>query len=133
MVNFETNVRVRYCETDAFGIVHHSNYINWFELARVEMMDYLGLPYKSLEDSGFLMPVLEVQIKYLKPSYFDDRLKIIVNVSEPPKARLTVDYEIYRKDDLITTGQTKHTFIDRSGKLVRPPENYLELMHKHFA
>lgn len=132
MIESESHIRVRYVETDAMGIAHHSNYIIWLELARVEMMDKLGLPYTEIEKQGALMPVLEVHISYLSPAYFDDRLIIKAFVREEPKVRLKVEYQIFREKTLIATAETLHTFINREGKAIRPPSSFLECMKQHF-
>lgn len=132
MIESQSQIRVRYVETDAMGFAHHSNYINWLELARVEMMDKLGLPYTEIEKQDILMPVLEVHIKYLSPSYFDDRLTVKLCVKEKPKARIKIEYKIVRKDAMIATAETLHTFINREGKTIRPPIAFLECIKPYF-
>lgn len=132
MIESESQIRVRYVETDAMGIVHHSNYISWLELARIEMMDKLGLPYIEIEKKDALMPVLEVHIKYISPAYFDDRLSIKVFVKECPKVRLKVEYKIVRENSILATAETLHAFINREGKVIRPPIAFLECMKEHF-
>lgn len=132
MIESESHIRVRYVETDAMGIVHHSNYIAWLELARVEMMDNLGLPYTEIEKQGALMPVLEVHIKYLSPAYFDNRLIVKVTVNQRPVVRLKVEYQIFREKTLLATAETLHAFINREGKPIRPPSSFLECMEEYF-
>lgn len=132
MIEFESDIRVRYVETDVMGHVHHSNFANWFELARVEMMDNIGLPYIELEKQGALLPVLELHIKFMTPAYFDDRLKVKLFIKECPKVRLKIEYEISREKTLLATGETLHTFINRAGKVIRPPAVFLETIKKYF-
>ncbi|PWU05646.1 MAG: acyl-CoA thioesterase [Verrucomicrobia bacterium] len=132
MIESQTQIRVRYVETDAMGFVHHSNFIPWLELARVEMMDNVGLPYINLEKEGVLMPVLEIHIKLLSPAYFDDRITIKLQINEPPKVRLKVAYQIFRDTTLIATAETLHTFINRSGKPIKPPKNFLDTLNAYF-
>ena len=133
MITHEASVRVRYVETDAMGIVHHSNYLVWFELARVEMMDILGLPYRKLEEQDCLLAVLESHVRYIKPSFFDDRLRVIVYVREKPRVRTEIEYEVLRKEELLATGKTSHAFINRQGHPIKPPEVYVNAISKHFG
>lgn len=132
MIESESHIRVRYVETDAMGFAHHSSFVPWFELARVEMMDHIGLPYINLEKQDVLMPVLEVHIKFISPAHFDDRLKIKLLIKECPKVRLKVEYQVFRKETLLATGETLHTFINRENKVIRPPAAFLELMKQYF-
>lgn len=132
MITHEASVRVRYVETDAMGIVHHSNYLTWFELARIEMMDTLGLPYQKLEAQDCLLTVLESHVRYMKPSFFDDRLRVIVYVKEKPRVRTEIEYEILRNTELLATGKTLHAFINRQGQAIKPPEVYVNAVSGHF-
>ena len=72
MLSFSTQIRVRYAETDMMGIAYYSNYFIWFEIARVHMLDEIGLSYKEIERAGYRLPVLEAQARYLQPAQFDD-------------------------------------------------------------
>jgi len=132
MIESESQIRVRYVETDAMGIVHHSNFVNWLELARIEMMDNIGLPYVELEKQDALMPVLEVYIKFLSPAYFDDRITIKLFVPECPNARCIVEYKIFRGTTLLAEAKTLHAFINRKGRPIKPPSIFLETMKSFF-
>jgi len=92
--------RVRFAETDAMGVTYHGNYLPWFEMARVALLDQLGCPYRELEKQGFLLPVLETGLTYHRPSYFDDRVRITVTLAEKPRARLHLTYKVERGDEL---------------------------------
>ena len=76
-----TQIRVRYAETDKMGYVYYGNYAQYFEVGRVEGLRDLGLSYKKMEDEGILLPVVEFQIKYLKPAYYDDLLTIKTTIT----------------------------------------------------
>ena len=89
MIQYDTKVRVWYCDTDQMGIVHHSNYIRYYEAARSDFMRSLGLSYADVEARGIMMPILEVQSKYRRPAYYDEELTIRIRVDELPKARIT--------------------------------------------
>ena len=132
MITANTKIRVRYEETDAMGIVHHSKYIIWLEMARIELMDTIGLPYKKLEEQGAFMPVLEVYCKYKRPAFFDDRLTIETSIKEKPFVRLEAHYKVFRDDTLLAIGHTQHTFIDKDGKVIRPPQIFQDHVNRFF-
>ena len=86
--------KVRYCETDQMGFVHHTNYLKYFEAARLEWLSKLGISYKKMEEKGILLPVIYSEIKYLLPLKFDDIFVVKVGISELPVSRLKLNYEI---------------------------------------
>jgi len=126
MIRTETAIRVRYVETDAMGFVHHANYLSWFELARIEMLDAINLSYKELETAGYYLPVLGVAITYRKPAYFDDRLIVVCYVRDLPRLQIKIEYEIFREETLLATGSTDHAFINKEGRPIRPPKNFVD-------
>jgi len=115
------------------GVTYHGNYLPWFEMARVALLDQIGCPYRELEKEGFLLPVLETGLTYHRPSHFDDRLKITVTITEKPKARLHLTYKVERGIELIVEGFTVHAFVNREFKAVRPPEKIEEAFNRAFA
>jgi acyl-CoA thioester hydrolase len=123
---------VRYAETDKMGLVYHGNYLTWFEVTRVEMLDILGYPYRNLEQEGYLLPVLEASVRYRRPAFFDDRLTIRVTVKDKPIVKIHCEYEVLRHEELLATGWTKHGFINPQGEPVRPPKALMDLMASHF-
>ena len=94
MLLSSTTIRVRYAETDMMGIVYHANYFTWFEAARIQLLDDLGLPYSDLDKRGYLLPVLECEAKFILPARFDDQLTIQVIIEELPIARIEARYEV---------------------------------------
>jgi acyl-CoA thioester hydrolase len=84
----ETNLRVRYAETDRMGYVYYGNYAGYYEVGRVEALRSLGMSYREMEDSGIMLPVLTYSIKYFKPSYYDDLLTIQTIIPEIPGTRI---------------------------------------------
>src|SRR5437588_9819030 len=80
--------RVRYAETDMMGIAHHSSYVVWMEAGRTEFMRAFGFTYRELEELGVQMPVLEVNVRYLRPCVYDDELRITTSVSELTRTRI---------------------------------------------
>lgn len=127
MIETRTQVRVRYAETDQMGFAHHANFLTWFELARIDLLDQVGLPYRQLETDGYFLPVLEVHVEYRQPARFDDRLDIITTVPEKPRLRLRIEYRVERAGELLATGFTTHAFINREEKPIRPPASFLAL------
>lgn len=133
MIESESEIRVRYVETDASGMVHHSSFIPWLEVARVEMMDNVGLPYHELEKEWKVhMAVLEVHLKIIKPAYFGDILVVKASIRECPKVRLMVGYEILREGELLATGETMHAFMGSEKRAVRPPRAFMETVNGYF-
>ena len=93
----EIKLRVRYSETDRMGYCYYGNYATYFEVARVECLRSLGITYKSLEDEGILLPVVDFKIRYIKPAFYDDELKIKTYIRELPTAKIKFDYEIFKQ------------------------------------
>ena len=88
MLSFEHKLRVEYHHTDQMGIVHHSNYVKFFEAARTEWLRAAGLTYAEMERRGVMMPIVEVNIRYKQPAYYDELIAITVTVDELPQARM---------------------------------------------
>ncbi len=113
--------RVRYAETDAMGIVHHSSYVAWMEMGRTEFMRAHGFPYRELEEMGVLLPVLELWIRYKQPAHYDDELRISCWADELTRTRILLHYSISRISDerFLCEGTTLHTYMGRDGRPVR--------------
>ena len=106
------SITVRYGETDQMQFVHHSNYLKYFELARIEWLNDLGISYASMEINGILMPVVSANLKFKEPLFFGDNFQVSVFLKNKPKARLEFDYEIInQKNEIICTGNTVLAFI----------------------
>jgi len=134
MYQSETRVRVRYGETDQMGYVYYGTYAMYYEVARVESLRQLGLTYRSLEEMGIMMPVLENQSKYIAPALYDENLRIVTTLREMPRVRIRFAYEIYNEaDTLIHTGETLLAFVSKvNGKPCRPPEVMTSLLERFF-
>jgi len=134
MIHHQTSLRVRYAETDRMGYVYYGNYAVYFEMARVETLRSLGITYKSLEDEGVLLPVADYAIRYHKPAYYDDELRIETTISEMPGVRIKFQYRTYRGDELLNTASTDLVFVDKStSKPMRCPLDVFEAMKVHFS
>ena len=116
--SFSTNIRVRFAETDAQGIVHNSNYLVWFEVARVEYLERHAGGYQRLRELGIEALVLESHVRYLQPARFDDRLVVHARCVDLKGARFRYEYEIVRDGVVIADGWTAHATVD--GKTLRP-------------
>ncbi len=126
--------RVSYYETDQMGIVHHSNYIRWFEDARVDFLEQVGFSYDKMESMGIMIIVLGASCEYKSPAHFGDRVMIIPRISEYNGFKMTVTYEVLNKTDgtLLAVGETKHCFTDLGLKPVRVKRDYPDI-YKVFA
>jgi acyl-CoA thioester hydrolase len=110
----EVKIRIRYAETDRMGYAYYGNYATYFEVARVEAMRALGIPYKKLEDEGIILPVAEFHVKYKKPAYYDDEITVKVTIKEIPKIRFRFDYETYNSEgDLLNSAFTELVFVNK--------------------
>ena len=124
---FSVKIKVRYCETDQMGLVHHGSYVNYFEEARIAWIANLGFSYAEMEKSGIILPVSKLNVSYLKPAYFDDNLVVNVELAEMPRSRLIFNYTIKNKDEVVVTGNTILAFLDKKTKKpVRCPDYMLE-------
>lgn len=113
MISYDEKIRVRYKDTDQMGVVHHSNYIVYYEVARVAALRAWGMPYDEMEKSGIISPILEIGSKYIQPAYFDEELTVRVIIEEIPTVRLKVRYELYNEaGTLINTGHTWLGFLN---------------------
>ena len=111
--------KVNYYETDQMGVVHHSNYIRWFEEARVDYMEHLGLPYKTMEDNGVGSPVLSVQCQYKSKVTFGETVTITTKLRQYSGLRMTISYIVTGADGKVRcTGETGHCFVNQSGRPV---------------
>lgn len=115
---------VRYYETDQMGIVHHSNYIRYFECGRSDFLKKAGLPLEKIEAAGIMMPVVSVECKYKTPAVLGDTLKVVTSIDSIPQAKLCVHQEIYNSSDaLVCTGSVVLGFIDaKNRRPVRCPK-----------
>ena len=109
--------RVQYYETDQMGVVHHSNYIRWFEETRIDYMRQTGIVYKDLETAGIIIPVVGVQAEYKARTFFDDVVEIYLYNEKYNGVVMELSYEIKDKEtgELRCTGRSKHCFINEQG------------------
>jgi len=129
MIQHTAKLRVRYADTDQMGIVYYAKYLEYFEVARTELLRELGLPYRTLEEEGFALPVADAAVKYYKGAAYDDELLITATIIPANSPRLPIEYKIIRASDeaLLAEGSTTLVFTDsKTWKPVRPPKRYLD-------
>ena len=130
----ETSLRVRYAETDRMGYAYYGNYLQYYEVGRVEALRQLGMSYRSMEDRGVMLPVYTCNVKYMKPAYYDDLLIIKTTVPELPKTRILFQYDIFNESgEMLNKGETTLVFVNsENGKPCGAPEFFLEKIRKYF-
>jgi len=122
---YEYSHRVRYRECDPMGVVYHTHYLDYFEAGRTEALRDLGVRYRDLEDSGIIMPVVEVNVRYHGPARYDEVVVVEVSFEEPPSVRVPIDYTVHREGETETLaeGHTTLCFMDAERRRpTRPPK-----------
>ena len=134
MYHAETQIRVRYGETDQMGYVYYGNYASYYEVARVESLRQLGFAYRDLEKMGIMLPVLENHTKFHRPAKYDEVLTVKVTIPEKPSLKMRFLYEIYNEEEqLINSGETILVFIKQATmKPCRMPQVMEGLLGPYF-
>jgi acyl-CoA thioester hydrolase len=122
MLTGEITVRVRYAETDRMGLLHHANYLVFFEQARTELLRGQGMTYKDLEDRGFLLVLTRVEVRYKRPARYDDLLTLRTAVVRSTLVKIEHRYEVWRDGELLAEGESTLACVDRSGRPQALPE-----------
>lgn len=125
----QLDIRVTYQETDGQRRVHHANYLNYFERGRVEMLRDAGVSYLELEESGLLLVVAEMNIRYLSAAQFDDLLTLTTSVTDVRKVRIRHHYELHRGDELIVSADSMVACINQDGRPAKLPGVLLETVN----
>jgi acyl-CoA thioester hydrolase len=118
----EVQIRVRYAETDRMGLLHHANYLVYFEQGRTELLRSLGYTYKDLEDKGFLLVLTKLEVRYKSPAYYDDLLTLKTSVLKTTAVRIDHRYEVWRDKTLLAEGTSTLACVDRQGQVQRLPD-----------
>ena len=123
--------RVKFYDTDTMGVVHHSNYIRWFETGRVEFLRELGIDLNEMMSDGILFPIVEVGAKFHAPAKFDDELEIETTAEALTRAKMKFIYKIYRRGEekLLAEGISTNVFTS-GGKICRLPEKFYSRLVK---
>lgn len=133
----EIQIRVRYQETDAMGVLHHANYFTYFEIGRTELLRHNGASYRELENSGLLMVVVRISCRYHRPARYDDLLTLRTKLVRVTAGKIEHSYELLRGNERIAVAESTLACVDRNGMLQRvprwlrerrPPHSEAELM-----
>jgi acyl-CoA thioester hydrolase len=122
MTSYTITIRVRYPEADAMGYLHHSRFLQYFELGRIELLRAAGHNYGDIEKMGFFFVVVSAECRYRAPARFDDELTLTTKVARQTLVRIDHTYELRRGTMLLAEGKTTIACVDRSGKVVQIPE-----------
>lgn len=125
----ESELIVRYAETDKMGIVHHSNYAVWFEVGRTDFIKKMGIPYSKIEDMGSMLPLIELKCNFISAAKYEDEVIIKTSLKEYTFTRIVFSYEAFRKIDMkkLATGETMHVWTDCELKPVNLKKHAPEL------
>lgn len=134
MFEHTTKIRVRYGETDQMGYMYYGNYAEFYEVGRVEMLRSLGMTYSGMEESGIMMPVLELHCKYLKPALYDEEISVKVIMDKLPGVKIHFRYELYNhNDELINTGETLLVFVNmKTNRPCMPSQEFIDKLKPFF-
>ena len=118
----ESEIAVRYAETDRMGVVYYANYLVWMEVGRTDYLARLGFPYGKLEKDGVLFPAVEANIKLLGSSYYEDRLKVLTTLESLRSRKVAFIYRVVRDGEVLVEGRTEHVCVDGEMKVRKIPE-----------
>lgn len=132
-ITSETLLKVRYAETDQMGVVHHGNYAQYLEIARIDWLSRLGISYKSMEENGVILPVFALDLKFKKSAFFDDELTVKTTLRKIPTVKIVFDFEIYNQNqELLTTASTTLVFINgETRKPIQCPPYLLDKLKEY--
>jgi acyl-CoA thioester hydrolase len=122
MLSGEITIRVRYAETDRMGLLHHANYLVYFEQGRIELFRSQGRSYKDLEDQGFLLVLTKIEVRYRRPVHYDDALTLRTIMVRTTAVRIDHRYEVLRDGVLVAEGSSTLACVDREGNPQALPE-----------
>jgi acyl-CoA thioester hydrolase len=118
----DVTVRVRYAETDRMGLLHHANYLVYFEMARTELLRHRGISYREIEDAGHFLVIVDIDCKFKRPAHYDDLLTVRTTVERVTHVKIVHRYEVFRDGLLLAEGHSTLACVDRDGKPQALPE-----------
>jgi len=126
-------VRVMYADTDAMGIVYHTNYIKWFEVGRSELLREIGVVYSRMEEQGYNLPLTEVFCQYLCSAVYDQIILIETEIAYVNRASLRFNYRLLdeQREKVFVEGYSIHACTNREKKIIRLPHHILEILRTH--
>jgi len=128
MLTHELKIRVRYAETDQMSYVYYGNYAQYFEMGRAEWLRNLGYSYDAMEKEGIMLPVINMNVNYLKPARYDNLLTLKTILIKKPTVKIEFNFEIYNEEkELLTTAYTRLIFLNaKTNKPTRCPQHLLD-------
>jgi acyl-CoA thioester hydrolase len=129
MIQHTTQVRVRYGETDRMGYVYYGNHALYYEVGRVEMLRFMGYPYDEMERDGVMCPVTALEVRYVRPAFYDELLTVTTSIKEPPTQSIVFEVEIHNaQQKLVSTGKVVLAFVDATTRKRCPaPERIMKI------
>lgn len=118
----ETEIRVRYQETDPLGFLHHAHYFTYCELGRTELLRASGRNYRRMEEEGLFVVVVRAECRYLRPARYDDLVRVRTTVARVTPAKIEHHYEMFRDHERLAVGRVTLAILDRQGNVCRVPE-----------
>ena len=130
MAQYDYHTKVYYKDIDQMGVVYYARYFEFFEQARTEFLKDIGIVVTDIENIGYFLPVISATCDYKEGAKFEDEIIVSTSINQVPKARMKIDYEVYRKKDkrLLVVGHTVHGFIDKDGKPKKPPKSLIDCL-----
>ena len=129
----ETEIVVRYVETDRMGVVYHANYLVWMEVGRSDFLAGLGFPYSELEKNGILFPTSNASFKIFRPSYYEDRLTVLTRIARLQSRKVVFSYDVRREEEMIVSGTTEHICTDEGMKVKKMPQPLFEVLGRSMS
>ena len=128
----ETDLVVRYCETDKMARVYHANYLVYFEVGRTDFIKKIGISYSDMEKEGIMIPVMESNCKYMQGAKYEDKLIIKTWIEELTPVKVIFNYSVFREKDQIeiAKGSTKHAFVDNDFTIVNLKKKHPDILAK---
>ena len=121
------DLKVHFYNTDEMGVVHHANYIRWFETGRVEFLRSIGITLTEMIEDGYLFPITEISAKYHRSAKFDDDLQLETIPVALTKAKMEFNYKVWRGEEVLAAGFSQNVFTDsKTGKITRLPAKYFD-------
>lgn len=123
LLEHEIEIRVRYCETDAMGFLHHGNHVNFYEMGRTELLRAQGGTYREIEESGLFLVVVKLTCNYHTPARYDDLLRLVTKVEKVSAAKIEHSYRMFRGQTLVASATSVLACVDREGRVQRIPDS----------
>ncbi|HUU30452.1 MAG TPA: thioesterase family protein [archaeon] len=124
----ESNIIVRYAETDRMGVVYHANYLVWMEVGRTDYLARVGFPYSKLEQDGVMFPTSDASLRIIRPSYYEDKLVVLTRLARLQSRKVVFKYEIMHNSELMVSGFTEHICVDSQMKVQTLPQQLFDIL-----